>query len=93
KKEITPTGLLPGKKALRAKDIARDIEQKYDEILPANGDRRIAWIFPEVTHKKYIKNNAWFEIVFILPKGSYATIFIEILLNGINEDLINGGKK
>ena len=93
KKDIIPTGLLPGKKALRAKDIAREIEQKYDEVLPANGDRRMAWVFPEIIDKKYIKNNAWFECVFILPKGSYATIFIEVLLNGINEDLINGGKK
>jgi len=83
KKEITPTGLLPGKKAMRAKDFARSIEEKYDELIPANGDRRIAWIFPEFIETNYNKDKAWFEMSFILPKGSYATVVIELLKNGI----------
>jgi tRNA pseudouridine13 synthase len=88
KKEIVPTGLMPGKKALRAKDVAREIEEKYDELIPANGDRRSAWIFPEILEKTYIKEKAWYEFSFILPKGSYATVLIEILQNGITENLI-----
>ena len=82
-KEISPTGLLPGKKAMRAKDMAREIEAEFDELIPANGDRRIAWIFPEIVDKNYNKDKAWFELSFILPKGSYATVLIEILQNGI----------
>ncbi|ACM92695.1 tRNA pseudouridine synthase D [Nautilia profundicola AmH] len=88
KKDIVPTGLLPGKKAIRAKDFARTIEEKYDDLIPANGDRRSAWIFPEITEKKYIKEKAWYEFSFILPKGSYATVLIEILQNGITDNLI-----
>jgi len=83
KKEISITGLLPGKKAMRAKDIAREIEEKFDELIPANGDRRIAWIFPEIIEKSYNKDKAWFEMSFILPKGSYATVLVKILQNGI----------
>ena len=83
KKEITPTGLLPGKKALRAKDFARKIEERFDEFIPANGDRRMAWIFPEILEKNYNKDRAWFELSFILPKGSYATVLIELLKNGL----------
>jgi tRNA pseudouridine13 synthase len=84
-KDISPTGLMPGKKAMRAKDFARVIEEKYDELIPANGDRRIAWIFPEITDKNYIKEKAWYEFGFILPKGSYATVLIDILKGNINE--------
>jgi len=83
KKEITPTGLLPGKRAMRAKDFARKIEEKYDELIPTNGDRRMAWIFPEFIETNYNKDKAWFEMSFILPKGSYATVVIELLKNGI----------
>ena len=83
KKEITPTGLLPGKKAMRAKDMAREIEAQFDELIPLGGDRRMAWIFPEIIDKKYNKDKAWFELSFILPKGSYATVLIQILKNGV----------
>ncbi|EDM24343.1 tRNA pseudouridine(13) synthase TruD [Caminibacter mediatlanticus] len=85
KKEISVTGLLPGKKALRAKDKAREIEEKYDELIPANGDRRIAWIFPEIIEKKYLKDFAQYELVFILPKGAYATVLIDLLKEGIKK--------
>jgi len=91
-KEIVPTGLLPGKKVLRSKELARKIEEEFDELLPANGDRRAAWIFPEIIEKNYIKQKAWYEFSFILPKGSYATILIEILKNGISSGLTNYDK-
>jgi len=81
KKEVSPTGLLAGKKAMRAKDLAWEVEKKYDELIPANGDRRIAWVFPEFIDKNYNKDKAWFEMSFILPKGSYATILIDLLKN------------
>ena len=83
KKDIVPTGLLPGKKAIRAKGIAREIEEKYDELIPAKGDRRMAWIYPEFLEKNYLKEKAWFEMSFILPKGAYATVLIDILKNGV----------
>jgi tRNA pseudouridine13 synthase len=89
KKDIVPTGLLPGKKVLRAKDFAAEIEEKYDELIPADGDRRSAWIFPEITEKTYLKDKAWYEFSFVLPKGSYATVLTEIIKNGISEKLIN----
>jgi len=82
-KDITVTGLLPGKKALRAKDYARKIEEKYDELIPAKGDRRAAWIFPEILEKRYLKDYAQYEIVFTLPKGAYATVLVDILKNGV----------
>ncbi len=83
KKDIVPTGLMPGKKAMRARDYAGEIEEKYDELIPANGDRRAAWIFPEIEEKKYLKDFAQYEISFILPKGSYATVLLDILKEGI----------
>ena len=83
KKDIVPTGLLPGKKVIRAKGIAREIEEKYDELIPAKGDRRMAWIYPEFLEKNYLKEKAWFEMSFILPKGAYATVLIDILKNGV----------
>ena len=87
-KEIVPTGLMPGKKVLRAKENAWEIEKKYDEIIHAHGERRSAWIFPEILEKNYIKDKAWYEFSFILPKGSYATVMIEIIKNGITDNLI-----
>ena len=84
-KDISITGLMPGKKALRAKDFARKIEEKYDELIPAKGDRRIAWIFPEFLELNYNKDRAWFEMSFILPKGAYATVLIKLLKNGLKD--------
>jgi len=83
KKDISVTGLLAGKRAMRSKDKAREIEEKYDELIPAGGDRRLAWIFPEIVDKKYLKDYAQYELAFILPKGSYATVLIDILKEGI----------
>ena len=85
KKDISITGLLPGKKVIRAKDKAREIEEKYDELIPANGDRRIAWIFPEILEKRYLKDYAHYELVFVLPKGAYATVLIDLLKEGIKK--------
>jgi len=33
--------------------------------------------------KQYIEKKAWYEMSFILPKGSYATVLIDILEGNI----------
>ncbi len=86
KKDITVTGLLVGKKTPLAeglagnfeKDITKDCEGFCDLL---NGARRFAWIFPENIKTNHIKEKAWMELSFILPKGSYATTFLEELLH------------
>lgn len=86
-RDITPTGLLPGKKALKADGLAGNIERDFiKECEPfmdkMNGTRRFAWIFPSHIESKYIEESAWFEFSFFLPKGSYATALVEELLHG-----------
>ncbi|NPA11599.1 MAG: tRNA pseudouridine(13) synthase TruD [Epsilonproteobacteria bacterium] len=84
-KEIVPTGLLAGSKVVRAKDYAWEIEKEFDELIPAKGDRRNAWIFPEIIDNVYKKDLAQYELKFFLPKGSYATVLIDILQGGIKQ--------
>ena len=80
KKDISPTGLIVGKKVKRAQSLAYDIfEKNIDLEIKENGSRRYAWIFPEILDKHYIEEKAWFELSFYLPKGSYATVFVDIL--------------
>ncbi|BAF69806.1 tRNA pseudouridine(13) synthase TruD [Nitratiruptor sp. SB155-2] len=77
-KAIAPTGLLPGVKTKRCDGLARDIEKDYDdERISEFGDRRYAWIFPQELHGIYKEKNAWYELSFFLPKGSYATVLLE----------------
>ena len=81
-KKIVPTGLLVGRDVFRARDKAREIEEKYDdELLAQKGLRRRAWIYPEALTCKYLKKDGDFELSFVLPKASYATIFIENIAN------------
>ncbi|BCD60047.1 MULTISPECIES: tRNA pseudouridine(13) synthase TruD [unclassified Nitratiruptor] len=77
KKEIVPTGLLPGSKVIRSKGEAKKIETKYDALLPLQGERRDAIVYPKISDIKKEGDGAWLE--FTLPKGSYATIFLENL--------------
>ncbi len=81
--QIAPTGLLYGTKVKIATNIALEFEQDFIDTLLDNqiGHRRFAWVFVEnlkFTYKKDIANG---ELNFALPKGSYATILLEILLN------------
>lgn len=77
-KSITPTGLLGGKKATMANHIAGNIEKCFDdELIKCSGARRFAWIWPEDVKFHYIQEEAWLELEFFLPKGSYATTLIE----------------
>lgn len=77
-KKLVPTGLLCGRDVFRARDEAREIEEKYDdEFLQEKGYRREALIFPENIECKYVKKQTMLNISFSLPKGSYATVFLE----------------
>ena len=85
-REIAPTGLLYGKKMMRATETAQIFESAfYDELLEKQiGDRRIAWVFSQDLEFSYKKEIAQGEFNFALPKGSYATTFLEILSNNPN---------
>ncbi len=77
-RDIAPTGLLPGKKTPRATGLARTVEKDFDdENIPIYGDRRFAWIFPTDIESRYREKDAWYELSFFLPKGSYATVLLE----------------
>jgi tRNA pseudouridine13 synthase len=77
-RKLTPTGLLCGRDVFRARDEAREIESKYDdEFLQEKGYRREALIYPEDIECKYVKKQTMLNISFTLPKGSYATVFLE----------------
>jgi len=78
-KDISLTGALFGKKTKIATKDAQKIEEQFFEDLPLNGQRRYAWVFPEIIDYVYKDEQSWFELNFILPKGSYATILIEQL--------------
>jgi tRNA pseudouridine13 synthase len=76
-KDISVTGLLCGNKTKISSGFAREIEKSFDQKILYDGGRRYAWIFPSDLEGKYIKNDAWFEFNFFLPKGSYATVLLE----------------
>ena len=77
--EVSPTGLLCGDTAQRAKSDARYLEEQFDdsELTSLKGDRRYAWIYPKAIRTKYDKTNHTLEVSFYLPKGSYATTLLE----------------
>ena len=80
--KVMPTGLLCGRDVYRARGAARKIEEKYDdEFLYEKGLRRPAIIFPKDIESKYDKNFHIYSIAFTLPKGSYATVFLENIAN------------
>jgi tRNA pseudouridine13 synthase len=78
-KDISPTGLIAGKKVKLSKDLAFSLEKEYNIKINENGSRRYFWIFPQIFDIKYIEQNAWMELKFFLPKGSYATVLIDFL--------------
>ena len=82
-RKLTPTGLLSGKKAWRAKAMAAQFEAPYDdpEVVASAGDRRVAWIYPIEIRSKYVAKEGDFELSFMLPKGAYATVLLENLAN------------
>ncbi len=78
-KDISPTGLISGKKAKLAQGAARVVEAIFDEPINEDGSRRYAWIFPKEIKSKYIPERAHFELGFFLPKGCYATNIVDML--------------
>ncbi|NOQ29969.1 MAG: tRNA pseudouridine(13) synthase TruD [Helicobacteraceae bacterium] len=76
-RQISPTGLLAGKKTTHATSLSHLIEKEFDEEINMDGARRYAWVFPDKVEGEYKENEAWFELHFSLPKGSYATVLIE----------------
>lgn len=78
-KKISPTGLLCGDNAQRAKSDARHLEEAYDdsELNALKGDRRFAWIWPKEVETSYDPEAKKLTVEFYLPKGSYATTFLE----------------
>ena len=81
-KNITPTGLLPGRKVFKAIDEAGNIEKKYDDnYIQEKGYRREAIVFPKSINCSYNKEEKKATLDFILPKGSYATVLVEYLAN------------
>ncbi|MDD2382640.1 MAG: tRNA pseudouridine(13) synthase TruD [Sulfurospirillaceae bacterium] len=84
-RDITITGWLVGGKNIRAEQEAGEIEAKmFSESEPflsqMNGSRRFAWSFADEIEYTYKEEEAWFEMHFSLPKGSYATVIIEELI-------------
>ncbi|WP_121022451.1 tRNA pseudouridine(13) synthase TruD [Helicobacter vulpis] len=75
--EIAPTGLLTGQKALHAKELAWHLERPYVHPLNTKGDRRYALVFPSDVRFTYLPQEAHGKLEFFLPKGAYATIFLE----------------
>ncbi|SFV55262.1 tRNA pseudouridine 13 synthase [hydrothermal vent metagenome] len=75
----SPTGLLVGYKVKRALGDARYLEEAFDdtELYALKGDRRYAWIFPEDLSFQYNEAQEKLTVNFYLPKGSYATTFLE----------------
>ena len=79
KMKAVPTGLLCGSNALRAKSDARHLEEPFDdeELNSLKGDRRLAWIWPKEVETSYDGQSRKLTVDFYLPKGSYATTFLE----------------
>jgi len=76
-RDLSVTGLLVGKRAKKAEDLAYTIEKEFTKELSIDGARRYAWIFPDEMTWEYKEQEAWYELHFNLPKGSYATVLIE----------------
>lgn len=78
-KKISPTGLLCGANVERAKSDAHYLEEPYDdtELNALKGDRRFAWIWPKDVETSYSLESKELTVEFYLPKGSYATTFLE----------------
>jgi len=81
-KKLVPTGLLCGRDVFRARDEAGKIELEFDdEFLQEKGYRREALIYPGDIVCNYVRKETMLNISFSLPKGSYATVFLESIAN------------
>ncbi len=79
-RDAVPTGPLPGKKMPEAQNVAKTLEQPfYDAKIPVRGTRRYAWVFPDAIEGHYVEEEAHYHLRFNLPKGSYATVLVDLL--------------
>jgi len=77
-KKVVPTGLLCGRGVFRSRGEAGELEAKYDDgFVYEKGLRRRSIVFPKDIVIKYQNNFDIMNIAFTLPKGSYATVFLE----------------
>lgn len=83
---IAPTGAICGQKLTPSSNLAYKLEEPFLDSIKASGSRRYAWVWAEDIESQYIKQKAHFELNFTLPKGSYATIFLEALLGHCVQD-------
>lgn len=87
KRDITSMGLIIGKKAMLASGgFAKKLEDEIysnamDFQAQMTGTRRFAWCYLQDLVYRYDEQNAWFNISFFLPKGSYATVVLEEILH------------
>ncbi len=85
-RNISPLGLILGKKAFSCDDgFAKALENEvfgefYGYAPQLTGTRRFLWSFLENAKCRYDEDRAHFCVEFFLPKGCYATIIIEELL-------------
>jgi tRNA pseudouridine13 synthase len=79
KKKSVPTGLICGSHAPRSQSDAYHLEASWDDddLSALRGDRRFAWIWPQRVKTRYDKGSQKLTIGFTLPKGAYATTFLE----------------
>ena len=70
-----------GKRVKRSEGLAKNYEKEYDHLLPVDGARRFAWVFPDNLESNYKEDKNWMELNFYLPKGSYATELIRELIH------------
>ena len=89
-KSIVISGLLAGKKSIRAEGLAAEIESPFDAETGVNGARRLAWIYPEDIESHYRSTDGWMELHFTLQKGSYATVLIEQIAKQPIQKLMEG---
>lgn len=78
-RDLSVTGLIPGKKAKLSERNSRLIESDFDLPIAQSGSRRYAWVFPSDVKSKYIAEKAHYELGFFLPKGCYATNVVDVL--------------
>ena len=78
-RRTTPTGLLCGAHTPRAKSDARHLEAPFDDdaLTALRGDRRDAWVYAEDVSMRYDAAANEATVSFTLPKGVYATVFLE----------------
>jgi tRNA pseudouridine13 synthase len=78
-KQLSATGLLCGAHAQRSRNDAYHLEAPFDdaELTSLKGDRRFAWIWPKEVETVYDPGQQRLKVSFYLPKGAYATTFLE----------------